>query len=353
MSFYHDLEPTWWPFDLPLSSPNPFCPDINHDLNRDHNEITVKFDFLARFTTAEGLANSFRCGSLLQRQQIASTEGTDWDFSKETPNVSEDSTATVLSGSSCRFTGLLPDTFTWENSMTLQSPMVEAEPAISRLHSWAYHPLALKTQEIVDSLKNTIQHKQKRGFIALEWSDLIGNMCLLFFSPPNICKFLRLFWASWYPNCPIIHRPSFDPFNASPSLLSTMVMIGSCLSPQKSDNNNAKVWFNAVEEMVFNDEWLEEDYTTPAWTRNSGNDLKRLRSLQAAYFVCLFQNWEGSESSKQRIRRHRYNTLIAVSFDRPICHSCISLKTRSAFLTKYRLLETSSLLQSLIWMCRK
>lgn len=349
MSFLHDLEPIWWPSDLPLSSPNAFCPDINHD----HNEVAVKFDFLERFTTAEGLASSFRCGSLLQRQQVVSTQGTDGDFSKEAPNGFEDSTASVLSGSSCGSAGLLPDTFTWANSINLQSSLVEAESAISRLHSWAHHPLALKTQEIVDSLKNTIQHKQKRSFISLEWSDLIEEMCLIFFSPPNICKFLRLFWASWYPNCPIIHRPSFDPFNVSPSLLSSMVMIGSCLSPQKSDNNNATVWFNAVEVMVFNDEWLEEDYTTPAWTRNPGSDLRRLQSLQAAYFVCLFQNWEGSESSKQRIRRHRYNTLIAVSFGRPICCSCISLKTVSACLTKYRLLETSILRQSRIWIYRK
>ncbi|QKX62667.1 uncharacterized protein TRUGW13939_09828 [Talaromyces rugulosus] len=91
-----------------------------------------------------------------------------------------------------------------------------------------------------------------------------------------------------------------------------MVIIGSCLSPEKSDNKIAAAWFNAVEEMVFDDEWLEENYTASSWIQNPGADMKRLRSLQAAYFVCLFQNWEGSESSKQRIRRHRYNTLIAI-----------------------------------------
>ncbi|KAJ9245289.1 hypothetical protein DTO169E5_1156 [Paecilomyces variotii] len=75
------------------------------------------------------------------------------------------------------------------------------------------------------------------------------------------------------------------------------------------------MWFDVVEEIVFDDEWLEEDYTPSTWARNPAGDLKRLRSLQAAYFVCLFQNWEGSESSKQRIRRHRYNTLIAIARD--------------------------------------
>ena len=231
--------------------------------------------------------------------------------------------------------------------------MVEAGSAIFRLRNWAHHPLALKTQEIVDGLKDTIRHKSRKSCITLEWSNLVENMCLHFFSPSNICKFLRLFWASWYPNCPIIHRPSFDPLTASASLLSSMLMIGSCLSPEKTDNKLAMAWFNAVEEMVFNDEWLEEDYTTSAWTPNPGKDIKRLRSLQAAYFVCIFQNWEGSESSQQRIRRHRYNTLIAVSFARPVYLYYSSLSSGKVFLTKYRWLETSSLLQSLMQMCRK
>lgn len=39
------------------------------------------------------------------------------------------------------------------------------------------------------------------------------------------------------------------------------------------------------------------------------------------YMVCLFQNWEGGESGKSRIRRFRYSTVIAVARDIGISHA--------------------------------
>jgi hypothetical protein len=91
-----------------------------------------------------------------------------------------------------------------------------------------------------------------------------------------------------------------------------MAIIGSCLSPDERDNEMAKAWFDAVEEMVFDDDWLDEDLGAATHSPDVTGESQRLQSLQAAYFVCLYQNWEGSDSSKARIRRHRYNTLIAV-----------------------------------------
>jgi hypothetical protein len=39
----------------------------------------------------------------------------------------------------------------------------------------------------------------------------------------------------------------------------------------------------------------------------------RVQALQAAYMVCLYQNWEGSDASKRRIRRYRFAALVSVS----------------------------------------
>lgn len=84
------------------------------------------------------------------------------------------------------------------------------------------------------------------------------------------------------------------------------------MSPERSDNEDARLWFNCVEELVFTDEDFNSDMTylssTPLNLRSD-----RVQALQAAYMVCLYQNWEGSDVSKRRIRRHRFATLVSVS----------------------------------------
>ncbi|KAJ5203155.1 hypothetical protein N7449_005234 [Penicillium cf. viridicatum] len=313
-----ELEATLWPLDLSISSLNATWADICPE----NENLLVKFNFLSSFTSVNGFANSFRCGSLFQRQQIASMEGIDWGITPKeasnffsVSNASGTSMTAIDTESSCNMDNVLQRTWRWDRSSNIGGSELHSGPGISCFHNWAHHPLALKTQEIIDRLKDAVQHKPRNSFITLEWSNLVEQTCLIFFSPPNICKFLRIFWSSWYPNCPIVHRPTFDPLSAPPSLLSSMVIIGACLSPEKNDNQIARAWFNPIEDMVFNDQWLEEDFKTSTWAQNIGGESNRLKSLQAAYFVCLFQNWEGSDISKRRIRRHRYNTLIAIARD--------------------------------------
>ncbi|OQE40156.1 hypothetical protein PENCOP_c006G03600 [Penicillium coprophilum] len=313
-----DFGSTWWSLDLSISSLNATWGGIRLE----NEDSLVKFDFLASFTSANGFANSFRCGTLFQRQQIALMKGIDWEITpKETSSFFIASNGSGLSNvaidaeTSSNTDNDLQNTWRWDHSLNLDSSGLQSGSGTPCFYQWAHHPLALKTQEVIDRIKETVQHKPRNSFIALEWSNLVENTCLVFFSPPNLCKFLRLFWSSWYPNCPIIHRPTFDPLKVPPSLLSSMVIIGACLSPDKSDNQLARAWFNPIEEMVFNDQWLEEDFTTLTWTRNIEGKSTRLQALQAAYFVCLFQNWEGSDINKRRIRRHRYNTLIAIARD--------------------------------------
>jgi hypothetical protein len=86
---------------------------------------------------------------------------------------------------------------------------------------------------------------------------------------------------------------------------------GACVSPDMPDNEDARMWFNCVEEMVFIDEDFNSDSAPPpelvAYRR-------KIQALQAAYMVCLYQNWEGTDASKSRIRRYRFATLVSVSF---------------------------------------
>ncbi|KAM0364851.1 hypothetical protein ACHAO7_009420 [Fusarium culmorum] len=87
-----------------------------------------------------------------------------------------------------------------------------------------------------------------------------------------------------------------------------MALIGASVSPDPTENEQAKMWFNCVEEMIFTDEDFchdpEDNRGAPIF--NFATDISRIQALQAAYMVCLYQGWEGTEASKRRIRRFRF-----------------------------------------------
>lgn len=93
--------------------------------------------------------------------------------------------------------------------------------------------------------------------------------------------------------------------------------VGACVSPDPEDNRDAQMWFNCVEEMVFTDDDFGSDIEPPTLSDiaipvNTPDNRLKLQALQAAYHVCLYQNWEGTDPSKRRIRRHRFSTVVSV-----------------------------------------
>lgn len=78
------------------------------------------------------------------------------------------------------------------------------------------------------------------------------------------------------------------------------------------DNEDARTWFNCVEEMVFIDDDFNSDLTYQS-SSNMSIQRRKIQAVQAAYIVCLYQNWEGADASKSRIRRYRFATLVSVS----------------------------------------
>lgn len=71
------------------------------------------------------------------------------------------------------------------------------------------------------------------------------------------------------------------------------------------------MWMNCVEEIVF----IDDDFNVDS-TISSGRMITqrpKIQILQAAYIVCMFQNWEGTDASKARVRRHRFSSLVSVS----------------------------------------
>ncbi|KAF4781083.1 hypothetical protein HER10_EVM0003162 [Colletotrichum scovillei] len=145
-------------------------------------------------------------------------------------------------------------------------------------------------------LKDITISKPRGSKINISWSGSIEFSCHNFFSPQRLQDNLELFWSCWYPNCPIIHKPSFSTFNASPLLIAAMAVLGACLSPSPSVRANANIWFNSVEELAFLDEALLDESITVDDSVSCDDDAvyRRLEAIQAAYLVCLIQYWEGT-----------------------------------------------------------
>ncbi|ROT34504.1 hypothetical protein SODALDRAFT_329757 [Sodiomyces alkalinus F11] len=202
-----------------------------------------------------------------------------------------------------------------ESLMSPAGSIVHTPPIVH--NPWLHEPLTIKIHQIVVRVRETVTTKPRNSAITFDWSPLLEQKCLGFFSPVNVRKFLALYWAIWHPNIDMIHRPTFDPATCKLTLLSAMAVIGASISPDPLDNDNARLWFNCVEEMVFNDDDLcsEPLYTLDTGVLIPATQKRKVQALQAAYTVCLYQNWEGTDASKQRIRRYRYSTVVSVARD--------------------------------------
>jgi hypothetical protein len=80
-----------------------------------------------------------------------------------------------------------------------------------------------------------------------------------------------------------------------------------------SDNNDertkGRIYAELVEKLVFSHPLLSLYSNTNV---ADGRGMSPVKALQAAYLVCLLQNWEGDDAAKKRIRQYRFITLIAV-----------------------------------------
>lgn len=221
------------------------------------NDGSLRLTFLERFTRTAGLVSSFDCGSETQRKM------TEMYFEQA----------------------------------------IKSQPTLP-----TEHKLCQKCLEIVSLIEEVVKVRPRNSSVEdRSWTLAVEEACVRFFTPASLSLYLELFWAFWHPNVNFLHRPTFDITTTKASLLAAMVMIGASASTNETDRISAKRWYNCVEEVVFQDDDFcanDEDHTFPS--------NKRLQALQAAYVVCLYQNWEGTDSSKRRVRRFRYNTLIAV-----------------------------------------
>ncbi|GFG07768.1 hypothetical protein IFM61392_05026 [Aspergillus lentulus] len=251
--------------------------------------MAERLEYLAYFTSANGMATFLDRETLKQRQELL--KGADRHSYERTDREAHGA-------------DLLPETI---------------DPSLIHLSSSDGDIPVHKADEITEHLRRTITTKSDKTIIKLDWSPAVQQSCSDFFSASNMRRFLEYFWSLWYPNCPIVHRPSFDLETARTALLCVMLIIGACLSPHEGDAQAAKMWLDSVEEMVFNDEaFMEKEtsdtssgqlYDKAEWMK------KRVECIQSAYLVCSLQKREGSVEAQGRVRRYRHAALVMLARD--------------------------------------
>lgn len=168
--------------------------------------------------------------------------------------------------------------------------------------------LVKKSEEIVAKIKVSFTRQTSDNSYSGEWSASINEICRHFFRQHNLEKFLGIYWLAWYPHFPVIHRPTFVASEAPARLLAAMALIGASLSPDLQDREQARFWFDAVENIVFTD----PTFHNPPTELSSIFVRPYIQSLQAGGAVYTYQQGTGSEASKRRARCHLYPYLIAV-----------------------------------------
>ncbi|KAK0732436.1 hypothetical protein B0T21DRAFT_349443 [Apiosordaria backusii] len=313
----HHSMPGWLDLDFSHHQPNhgqPHPPEPDRQAESSQRELSpsstiseyrgYSFGFLYDFTSRTGLVSSFECATLAQRQQIVAAFHNSY-LERQHPE----------------FLGAVPPLFTPLDdpaAVALAASGVQGSNTLSSWSLWLHNPIVIKLQQVVLLIKNVVAVKPNNSTIPLTWCAALEQQCLQFFSPSRFAKFIELYWSVWHPNVNILHRPTFDPTTCKSILLAAMALIGACVSPDPVDNEEAKMWFNCVEEMVFTDDDFcrDIDPTTEATSPTSVLASRRkLQALQAAYIVCLYQNWEGTDAGKRRIRRHRFSTVVSVARD--------------------------------------
>ncbi|OJJ85407.1 transcription factor domain-containing protein [Aspergillus glaucus CBS 516.65] len=170
-----------------------------------------------------------------------------------------------------------------------------------------------KSTEIINCLKSTVTTDSSTIVAASipSWTLDTHRAATEFFSPSNIHRLLTFFWALWYPTCPFVHRPFFNPANASPALLAVVVIIGACISPDEEDGKRARKWMDPVEVITFRQEWFTDAEQAPK--PGDGKWKKRLECIQTAYLVCSLQKREGSAEAQGRVRRYRHAMMVSLA----------------------------------------
>ncbi|GES65960.1 hypothetical protein ATEIFO6365_0012035200 [Aspergillus terreus] len=272
----------------------------------DSTSLAEGLEYLAYFTSTRGMGAFLEKATLRERQRLV--------LEDEMRNLPASGILTSAYDASP-----LPD-LCFENLATdfTTDVVYNFDASASDFTINGLDPLEPKAQDIIARLETLVVGKRDKTVITIDWDPSTQELCHSFFTPSNIHRYLGYFWSLWYPNCPIVHRPSFNPQTAPAALVAVMVIIGACLSPHEEDARSAEYWLDSVEELVFTDNRCESVQGTPTsfnFDEQYGWKKRRIECIQMTYLTCSLQKREGSLEAQARIRRYRHATMVTLARD--------------------------------------
>ncbi|KAK5059884.1 hypothetical protein LTR84_009767 [Exophiala bonariae] len=196
-----------------------------------------------------------------------------------------------------------------QNSMEATEPWTaSSEPSLST----EYDECSRVSNEILSRLRSEIsQRRTGQGSYPQQGTSQLTDECFALFGPSSLKKFTQEYWSTWYIHWPVLHRATFQISIASTGLVASLVLLAASYSPDAATRELARYWADAVEAMVFEDEFFGSNTVYSAL--NGACLEKRLRALQAAHAMCIYQTFEGNHAARRRIRRGRFNEVVAMA----------------------------------------
>ena len=139
-------------------------------------------------------------------------------------------------------------------------------------------------------------------------------------APAQAHRALSRYFESWHRICRIIHRPTFTADTAPDVVLIAVLMLGAMYLSNEKDREKTLSVIDFVEDYIFSQEPSPLDAV--AQTDTDVDDNPRFHFLQAAFLIVVTQYWTGSDCSRRRVSKVRFDRVIEVrsSLSTVFCH---------------------------------
>jgi hypothetical protein len=129
-------------------------------------------------------------------------------------------------------------------------------------------------------------------------------------SPAQAHRALSRYFESWHRICRIIHRPTFTVDTAPDVVLIAVIILGAMYLPNEEDRKRTLKVIDFVEDYIFSREPSSSD--VGAQNVADVDDNPSFYFLQAAFLIVVTQYWTGSERSRRRVSKIRFDRVIEV-----------------------------------------